>query len=314
MGITPKRKFNRAGTAAAVGALLCWTVSPLAIKELSFTMDFWTQNLFRYTAAWLVWVPYFLHARRSGRLNAGLWKRALLPAAANVVMQCFWTGSFYYLNPAFALLLTKASILSVAAFSIAVFPEEKNLVRSRGFWLGMVLCVGGVAGVIVSKPEFRIQDRQEGLVLGIVLALVCALLWGVYSVSSRACFKGVDARESFFAMSLYTVIGLGVLALLFGKPAEAFSQEPRAWVYIVVSGVVGIAFSHTLFYRSISKIGVTIPSLIQLLQPFTVYSFSAFLFDEKLTAIQMTFGLVLLLGGASAIRAQGHLKDIKDEG
>jgi drug/metabolite transporter (DMT)-like permease len=98
-------RIDMVATAAALGALCCWSIGPIFIKQLTGYVDSWTQNALRYTVACLFWLPVLLvfHAR-SGRFDRRTWRLALLPSAANIAMQSLWAATFYYIGPAFALL------------------------------------------------------------------------------------------------------------------------------------------------------------------------------------------------------------------
>ncbi|MBW8036700.1 MAG: DMT family transporter, partial [Planctomycetes bacterium] len=137
--------------------------------------------------------------------------------------------------------------------------------------------------------------------------LAFSLVWAVYTISIKVCFKDIDVRVGFSVISIYTVIGLGGFALLFGKPAQAFSMGLRPWIYIVVSGVLSIAFAHTLFYTSIKRIGATIPSLVLLVTPFTTLLVSHLVIGESLGAFQLVFGIVLTFGCGLAIWSRARL-------
>ena len=69
-------------------------------------------------------------------------------------MQSLWAATFYYVGPAFAVLLSKTSVLWVATFSLILFADERPLARSGRFWGGMVLALTGVFGVLYFKDDF----------------------------------------------------------------------------------------------------------------------------------------------------------------
>ena len=105
------RKVDVSATFACLGALSFWSLGPLVIKYLTGYLDLWTQNLLRYSVACLFWLPFLLFSIRAKRLDARVWRRALIPAAANVVMQSLFVCAFYYFGPAFMVLLAKSSII-----------------------------------------------------------------------------------------------------------------------------------------------------------------------------------------------------------
>ena len=297
------RKLDVSATFACIGVLSCWTVGPIFIKYLSTYIDSWTQNLLRYSVACLFWLPFLLFAIKRGQVETKTWRKALLPAAANVTMQSLWAAGFYYVGPAFMVLLSKSSIIWIAGFSLIFFADERGLVRSKRFWLGLMFSVIGVVGVIYYKEDFA----ARGTMTGIVIALACAFMWAVYTLSVRIAFRDTDSRSGFSIISIYTVAGLFVLAIIFGRLGQCVTMVPKGWAVVVISAVIAIALGHVLYYAAMKRIGATIPSLVILAQPFTVLAISNIVFGESLNALQLLFGVVLLAGSAFAIWAQQHL-------
>jgi drug/metabolite transporter (DMT)-like permease len=124
----------------------------------------------------------------------------------------------------------------------------------------------------------------------------------------KIALREIDSRSGFSVISLYTTAGLWVCALLLGHPERALHLGAGPWVAIVVSAILSIALAHVLFYASIRRIGATIPMLVNLSLPFLVLSMSSVIFHERLKPLQLLAGVVLLLGSASSIWAQRHLR------
>ncbi len=298
------RKVDVSATFACIGALSFWALGPIFIKYLTGYVDSWTQNLLRYSVACLVWLPFLVFSIKTKRLDTRVWRRAVPPAVANVVMQSLFAYAFYYIGPAFMVLLTKSSIIWITSFSLIFFPEERTLVKSKRFWSGLALSAMGVIGVLYYKEDFA----AAGTLTGIVLALAMAFMWAVYIVSARIAFKDIDSRHCFSVISIYTVGGLCLLALLFGELGDCVKMGAWQWACVVISGATAIAMSHTLYYSAMRRIGATIPGLVMLAQPFIVLAISSVVFGESLNVFQLLFGVVLLAGSGLAIWAQGHLK------
>jgi len=298
------RKVDVSATFACIGALTFWALGPIFIKYLTRYLDSWTQNLLRYSVASLVWLPFLFFSIKTKRLDTRVWRRAVVPAAANVVMQSLFACAFYYIGPAFMVLLTKSSIIWIASFSLIFFAEERALVKSKRFWSGLALSAMGVIGVMYYKEDFA----AAGTLTGIVFALAMAFMWAVYIISARIAFKDIDSRHGFSVISIYTVGGLCMLALLFGRVGDCVKMGPWQWACVVISGATAIALSHTLYYAAMKRIGATIPGLVMLAQPFIVLGFSSVVFGESLNVFQLLFGVVLLAGSGLAIWSQGHLK------
>lgn len=299
-----ERKFDWPATLACLGTLVLWSIGPNFIRFLSDYLDFWTQNMLRYLAACLFWLPFLIYTIRAGRFDKSVLWRALLPAASNIAMQSLWAAGLYYIDPAFFVLLTKSSIIWVAAFSIIFFVDERPLLKSYRFWLGTVLSIIGVMGVLIFKEDFSTSRT----ITGIVIALVTSVVWALYIISVKIALKGMDSRIGFSVTSAYTFAGLCVLALIFGKLADCLEIGVLPWACVVISGITAIGLAHVFYYFAIKRIGATIPVLVILSQPFVVFAISSVLFGEVLNGFQWAFGVVLLAGAALAIWAQQHLK------
>ncbi len=297
-------RIDTTGTFACLGAVLFWAMGPIFIKYLTGYTDSWTQNALRYSAACAFWLPFLAYITARGTFPPRTWRRALVPALANIAMQSLWAAGLYRLDPGFMTLLTNTSILWVTSFSLVLFPQERRLIRSPRFWLGLNLSLAGLFGVLYFKEDFS----ATGTRLGIAIALAEAFMWGVYIVSVKIALRDIDSRSGFSVISLYTTIGLWLCAALLGRPAQALHLGVRPWTAVVVSAITAIALAHVLYYAAIRRIGTTIPMLVVLSQPFIVFSMSSIFFRERLNALQLLSGVVLLLGAAASIWAQQHLQ------
>ena len=301
------RKVDFSATFACIVALSFWSLGPIFIKYLTGYVDSWTQNMLRYSVACLVWLPFLIFSVKTGRLDRRVWRRAVVPGAANIVMQSLFAYAFYYIGPAFMVLLTKSSIIWIASFSLIFFAEERTLVKSKRFWSGLMLSVVGVAGVLYYKEDFAAIRTLTG----IIIALMTAFMWAVYTISAKISFKDIDSRHGFSVLSIYTVGGLCVLALLFGRVSDCAKMGHWQWACVVISGATAIALSHTLYYAAMRRIGATIPGVVMLAQPFKVLAISYVVFGESLRVLQLFSGVVLLAGSSLAIWAQQHLKSTR---
>jgi len=298
------KKLDVTATMACIGTVVLWSAGPIFIKYLTGYLDSWTQNLLRYSVACLFWLPFLIHSNLKRRFDKAIWWRAILPAGPNIIMQSMWAAAFYYMGPAFLVLLSKTSVLWVAGFSLILFRDERPLAKSSRFWFGLVLSLIGVAGVLYFKDDFA----GPGTVAGIVLALLMSLMWGVYTVCVKVAFRNVGSRDGFSVISIYTVGGLVVFAIVFGDVSECLQMGVWQWACVVISAVTAIALGHVVYYAAIKRIGATIPALVILVQPFTVLAISNVVFGESLTRLQVLFGLLLLIGAGLGIWAQQHLR------
>ena len=300
MNKTSPKYFVSLAAFSCIGTLICWSSAPLFIKYLTVYLDLWTQNLLRYIAACLFWLPFLIASLRAGRVPKRVWIRALLPFIPNIIMQNMWAAAFYYINPGFASLLSTTAFLWVIILSVIFFADERRLLKSWQFGLSIFLSVVGVTGLMVFHPVFL----QSYTLLGTLIILLYGLIWGLYAVAVKVSFRGIDSRIGFSVVSIYTVIALFILILFKGNPAKCLEMPFSGWFSTIVSGITGIAMGHVFYYISIRRLGSTIPSLVQLAQPFIVVIISYFIFGETFSMLQWVFGFVLVAGSAMAITAE----------
>ena len=288
---------------SCLGTLICWSSAPIFIKYLTGYLDLWTQNLLRYVAACLFWLPFLLAEARAGKLPRIVWKRALLPFIPNIITQNLWAAAFYYINPGFASLLSMTAFLWVIILSVIFFADERGLLGKRLFRLSILLSIAGLAGVMFFHPAFT----HSYTIIGIAIILLYGFIWGLYAVAVKVSFRGIDSRIGFSVVSIYTVIALFILTFFMGQPGKCLEMPVSGWASVIISGITGIALGHVLYYVSIRRLGSTTPSLVQLAQPVIVVVISYFIFGESLNVLQWVFGIVLVAGSALAIISEKGL-------
>lgn len=310
-GLSPDRSLERgintitpadssrfgSGILFTAAALLFWSMGPVFLTYLSAHMDSLTQNALRYAVAAIFWLPFLLFDISRKHVDKSLWRKAVFPSLANIASQTCWASVFYYLSPAFVVLISKTTVVWVVVFSIAFFPDDRPLMKSRKFWAGSVLSVLGVLGVILLKNDMKTAVSAYGL----ALTFGSAFLWALYTILIRINFRETRSNIGFAVVSIYTTVGLVLLAFVFADLSDVPALSGKVWFYLVVSGILGIAMGHVCFYAAVSRIGATIPTVALLSQPFTVLLLSHLVFGETMNAGQVGFGAVLLVGAALAI-------------
>ena len=299
----PRTGIDGRGTLALLGAMGCMIAVPLLLRYLTVHVDVWWQNALRFSVAVLFWLPFLIGRARRGQVDRRVWTLALIPLAGNLGQQILYAATVYYIQPALMSLLLKSSVVWIMVFSMALFPDERALARSPRLWLGLLLCAGGILGVTLFKEGLS----TRGTLIGVAMALVSALCWGVYSVTARLAFRDIDSRLAFSVLSLYTTVVLLVLAFVFGDASAIARLSAPALGAIVGSAILGIALGHVFYYTAVKRIGGTISSLVGLAGPFLVLAVSYLAFGETLNARQWVSGLVLVVGAAVALLSQKHL-------
>lgn len=192
-----------------------------------------------------------------GRLN----KQPLLPARNHLpIFALFglitavhflsYIASLNYTTIAHSLAIVYTAPIFVALFS-AWFLGEKI---TRRKWAGVLVSVLGIGILAGFEPRWT-----TGMLIGDLLALVCAVTFGLYSVAGRS------QRER-YGLFTYTgtVYGLGALCAL---PFAILAFTPAGWnpkslAALLAAGLIPLGIGHTLYNASLRRTHATIPNLI----------------------------------------------------
>jgi drug/metabolite transporter (DMT)-like permease len=316
--MSPERteKVDSLATLAILGALVCWSSTPIWVKYFTGYFDPFSQNLYRYAFALAMWLPYLLIRQWAGRVPRSIWRSALAPAMANTAMQTFWAWSLYYLDAGLMSLIARTTVIWSALMSIALFADERRLARSGRFWVGLTCGLIGAVGVLAFKPGFHIGagtfSSSRAIWIGVLMAVVAAFLWSVYAVAVRLTMRGTDSRVAFSVIALETTIGCGTIALLAGRPSHVTQVPLQVIVLVALSGWICIGLAHVSYYTAIRRIGVAVPTAVLQLTPFIVMFLSYFIYGEVFTSGQLGSGVILVIGSALALWAQGQLQAGKE--
>jgi drug/metabolite transporter (DMT)-like permease len=290
-------------TTALIAALLCWSAVPLMLRYLrDFVPDGWTSNAVRYPAAVLLYLPWILGALRD-RSKRRLWLLALVPTVPNLLGQACWAWAPYFIDPGLMSFVVRLSTIWAMGAAILLFPDERPLLRSPRFWVGVVLSAAGFVAVSLGGPAIH----ARATIIGIAITLVCSVSWGMYIVGVRAALGSVNPLTAFAIVGTYTAAGCLVLAPL-GETGQLVQMTIGPWTVLLLSALLGIAFAHSLYYLAAQRLGVTIVTAAAMLTPFVTAAVSTVLFSEGFTAVQWLGGTVLVIGTGLVIWSQEYLR------
>jgi drug/metabolite transporter (DMT)-like permease len=281
-----------------LGAVFCWALVPLAVRFVSSYYSALFQALFRYLCALVVLWGFTVVRMGPKRLRAetpkllSIWPKILLIALTNYGFQLTFTVSLYLLYPGLVTLVNQSLVLFSVFLAALMFPDERSTLISALFIVGVVAAVIGVAMTILGSSDFGAVQFS----LGIAVVLASALFWALMGALIRKWLGGVSV--SFALSSVFTIVTvLFFLTYLIAYGGLPVPSAPTAiWIFLVLSGLIGLGAGHSLYYRSVGVLGLALSSSLALLIPLLVGVSSFFLFQERLSWIQL-FGGVSLLGG-----------------
>jgi drug/metabolite transporter (DMT)-like permease len=291
------------GIIALVIVLLAWSLSSVFVKYLIREgYDAHTQNFYRYLAATLAVLPFLVRrVRRDGvQLNRRLLWLLLLTTLPNLSHQISWTISLNWINPGLASFLNKSSVLFAAVLAFLLFPDERWLFRSGRFLTGLTLTILGTAGLALMRGD--VGDLKANL--GVVLVLIAALSWAVYSVAAKRPTAEVGSPVAFGVVGIYTTIACFFVALQWGDLSR-WSRTPwHVNVIMIGSGILCIGIAHTLYYYAMRVLTVSVCATMLLTTPLGTLLISRWLFKEQMTSGQLLSAVLLMAGGFLTLLAK----------
>lgn len=291
------------GGITVVMTLLGWSSIPLFLFHFASKIDPWTSNGWRYGFSALLWLPLLLAILVRGRMPRGLWVAALVPSLLNAVGQVAFTWAHYRIDPGLVTFGLRSQLIFVAIGAWILFPRERAVIRTRGYLAGLVLLLCGTSAVLMYGEGFGARAYFEG----VVMAVGSGLLFACYGLSVRRFMEGYHPVVAFAAICQYTGVAMVLLMFLFGDAAAdgafaglrgmtALTMSAEQFLYLLLSGVIGIALGHVFYYIAIANLGVAVAAGVLQLQPFIVAVFSGILFGQAMAPIQWVGGLIAVTG------------------
>ncbi|HOZ46968.1 MAG TPA: DMT family transporter [Candidatus Hydrogenedentes bacterium] len=294
-------KQHRAMAATAlVVAAFGWAVAPVFIRGLSHAYDPYSQTVVRYGVSAVVLLVVSAAFYRADLVRVVRNPGPMLAISAlNVIQQTAWVNACYRVTATLALLLLKLSIVFVIAFSYLLFHEERSVIRSRGYQVGTVLSLVGVALILCTDPG-TLAPRLDA---GTGLALSVSVFWAIYTVWCKHLVHDVHPVPMFTVLAGYTTLGFIALAFAFGDPHTVVTAGLRTTVIAALSGVIAIAIAHTTFHYAQKHLGSAFCTSLLLLNPLFTNAVALYLWqDEALRPMQWCGAAALITGAMLVVR------------
>jgi drug/metabolite transporter (DMT)-like permease len=300
----------RAAVVMNLVAVVCWAAAPTMVKAISRSFSVNFQNACRYLVSLAVlWPAYLLTADRS-RIRADLAEvrrlagKIALIALVQYAFQVSYTYSLTLIYPGMMTLVSQTTAIFGVLLAVAFFPDERPVVRNRIFLTGAVFALAGALLVVLGGGSWG----GAALNVGVLSALASALAWALLGTLIRRWVPHVPPLLSI--SSVFTILVPLFIASYAvahrGFPVPA--APPIDWVLMVVSGLIGVGIGQSLFYRAVPVIGVATSTSIGLLIPLLATVISRLAFGERLSAIQIVGGFLLVAGSWFVIRLRLSVK------
>lgn len=179
------------------------------------------------------------------------------------------------------LLYTYPAIVSVLSFFIG----DEQYRWSKG--LALAICFSGLFLVLgVSFDNVSL--------LGFILGLGSAVVYSVYIVVGNRLLKNTDPLVTTTyvcaaAAVVFVLSGAATNTLIFSLPAQGWLSIIGIALFATIVGIMG-------FFAGMSRVGATNASIISTLEPVITVMLSVALLNEKITPLQISGGMLILVG------------------
>ncbi|HEV2805863.1 MAG TPA: DMT family transporter [Chthoniobacterales bacterium] len=291
------------GYLAVFATVMIWSTPSLFQFYLIRYYEPWSQNFYRYLAAFLAVLPFvFVRFRvAGGRLDGRAFLACLIPSLPNVVHQISQTVALYHMGPGVYAIFGRSSVIFTALLALLFFPEERQIIRQWQFQVGTALGLLGAVGVVCFQEGWKAGKVP---VAGFVIATTASLCWASYSVLVKRPSALLGPIRSFGVVSFITTLLLLPLTVAFGKIETPLRVGAGVNIILIISAVTCISLAHVLYYVAIRRVGVALSQTLQLICPAGALGLSAYFFGERLTQAQLWSAALLLFGAFLAMRVK----------
>jgi drug/metabolite transporter (DMT)-like permease len=301
--VVPSRTSLSEGYAAVFATVVIWSTPSLFQYYLNHYYDPWAQNFYRYIVACLAIAPLLIYRTHRGApvLSWRAMMMCFIPCLPNVIHQVTQVMALFYMGPGVYTIFTRASVIFTALLALALFPEERHVIRQWQFQLGTGLGLIGAFGVVWFQPGWK---SGHIALPGLFIAFTATFCWALYGILVKRPSALLGSIRSFGLISLITSALLLPLTFAFGKIGTPLHAGSQVNLVLIISAVSCITLAHVFYYVAIREIGVALAQSLQLLCPVGAMGLSAWIYGERLAHAQIVSAAILLLGAFLAIRVR----------
>ena len=220
-----------------------------------------------------------------------------------ILLQLIGMGALGYVGQSFSYLsaIKYASAGLVALllylYPMFVFVLSVIVLREKMTWLKVTALIVALIGTALTV------DPAGGQLLGILFSLSAALIYSVYIIVGTNVMKHVSAVQSSVVIFASAGAVYGILMAINGVHLPATNT---GWMNIVGIVLVATVIPVVTFLAGLERIGPTNAAMLSTLEPVVTVLLAAWLFNERLQAMVMLGGGLILV--AVILLTRGEIK------
>ena len=185
--------------------------------------------------------------------------------------------------------------VQVVMFTSSILTKQRPTLFN---WIGMI---AAMIGIILLFFPFHLNSSQP--MNGIILMLMAALGWGIYSVSGTKSKNPLTTTMSNF------IFTIPIVMISFVIYPENINLTYFGIFLAICSGAVMSGLGYSLWYTILPYLEKTIAALVQLLVPVIALALSISFLDEKLTYLSFLSSILVIFGVFVGIYADKYIKN-----
>lgn len=217
--------------------------------------------------------------------------------------------SLYFVFETLALTYTQASNVSIIVSMAPVFTvffawiADRNEKPSVPFFIGFIISITGIVLISINGLQsLQLNPRGD------LLALLCAAVWGVYSVVVQRINRfGYDLIQTTRRIFIYGLIFLLPVFFFMDFSIDlSLVADPVNLMNLLFLGVIASGLCFLSWNKSVEILGPVKTSVYIYLQPLLTIVFSILILDEKFTVVSVVGSLLITAGLIISQRFHGR--------
>lgn len=218
-------------------------------------------------------------------------RREIFPRG-KILLQLIGMGALGYVGQSFSYLTAikyaSAGLVALLLYLYPIFVLMLSVIvlRERVTWMKVVALVLALMGTALTV------DPAGGQVQGILLAICAALIYSVYIIVGTNVMKHVSPVQSSVVIFASASAVYGTLMAVNGVHLPASGS---GWVGIAGIVLIATVIPVATFLAGLERIGPTNAAMLSTLEPVVTVLLAAWIFEERLKAIVMVGGGLILV-------------------
>ncbi|MDX9729558.1 MAG: DMT family transporter [Bacteroidales bacterium] len=291
---------SHTGEFAALAVAIFWTITALAFESASRKVGSLTVNILRLSLAFF-FIGFFTLISRGhflpvdASMHNWLWL-ALSGVVGLVLGDYYLFRSYPLIGSRFSMLIMTLAPPLAAIFGYFILGESLNIMQMAG----MIIVIFGISLAIFNKPVRGERLSFKIAPAGLLFAFIGALGQGLGIVLSKYGMEGYDPFASTQIRIIAGVIGFSIVitAMRRWSNVVAAIKNPPAMKALMLGAFFGPFLGISFSLLSVKHTQAGIASTIMAIVPVLILAPAAWIYKEKITAVEITGAIISVAGVA----------------